>query len=135
MTKIKASYLGNLRTKSTHLQSGNELITDAPIDNNGKGEAFSPTDLLATAYLNCLITIIGIYCEQRNIEFTNCTAEVEKQMTNSPRRIGQLDIKIHFQENNWDTKQKKKIENAAINCPVAKSISTDIKININFIYN
>ena len=134
MTKINVSYLGSLRTKSTHMQSGNEIITDAPTDNNGKGEAFSPTDLLATAYANCMLTIIGIYCNQRDIVFKNCTAEIEKHMTDSPRRIGQLDIKIYFEENNWDEKQKKKIESAALNCPVAKSISSDIKINIKFIY-
>lgn len=134
MTKINVSYLGSLRTKSIHLQSGNELITDAPLDNNGKGEAFSPTDLVASAYANCMLTIIGIYCNQRNIEFKNCTAEVEKHMTDSPRRIGQLDIKIYFEENNWDNKQRKKIESAALNCPVAKSVSSDMKVNINFIY-
>lgn len=135
MTKINVSYLGSLRTKSIHIQSGNEIITDAPLDNNGKGEAFSPTDLLASAYVNCMLTIIGIYCNQRDISFNNCTAEVEKHMTDSPRRIGQLDVKIHFEKNNWDEKQKKKIESAALNCPVANSISPDITVNINFIYN
>lgn len=135
MTKINVSYLGSLRTKSTHIQSGNEIITDAPLDNNGKGEAFSPTDLVASAYVNCMLTIMGIYCEQRGIEFKNCTAEVEKHMVNSPRRIGQLDIKIFFHENKWDEKQKKKIESAALTCPVAKSVSSDMKVNINFIYN
>jgi uncharacterized OsmC-like protein len=135
MTKINVSYLGSLRTKATHLQSGNEIITDAPLDNNGKGEAFSPTDLLATAYVNCMITIIGIYCNQRDIKFDNCTAEIEKHMTDGPRRIGQLDINLHIKDTNWDDKQKKKIESAAMSCPVAKSISSDIKININFIYN
>ena len=135
MTKINVSYLGSLRTKSTHVQSGNELITDAPLDNNGKGEAFSPTDVLATAYANCMITIIGIYCQKRDIEFKNCTAEVEKHMTDNPRRIGQLDIKITIKESNWDEKLKKKIEAAALACPVAKSVSSDLKVNINFIYN
>lgn len=135
MTKINVSYLGGLRTKSTHVQSGNEILTDAPIDNNGKGEAFSPTDLLASAYVNCMLTIIGIYCNQRDIPFEKCTAEVEKHMNDNPRRIGQLDIKVYFNENNWDDKQKKKIESAALNCPVAKSVSSDIQVNINFIYN
>lgn len=134
MTKINVTYLGSLRTKSIHIQSGNEIITDAPLDNNGKGEAFSPTDLLASAYVNCMLTIIGIYCDQRDIKFNNCAAEVEKHMTDSPRRIGGLDININFEENDWDEKQKKKIESAAINCPVAKSISSDIKINIKFNY-
>lgn len=134
MTKINVSYLGSLRTKSTHIQSGNEILTDAPTDNNGKGEAFSPTDLLAAAYVNCMLTIIGIYCSQRDIAFNNCTAEVEKHMIDNPRRIGILDIKIYFEENNWDEKQKKKIESAALNCPVAKSVSSELKTNIEFIY-
>lgn len=135
MTKINVSYLGSLRTKSTHIQSGNEIITDAPKDNNGKGEAFSPTDLVASAYVNCMLTIMGIYCEKRGIEFENCTADVVKHMTDSPRRISQLDITINFKENKWDEKQKKKIESAALNCPVAKSVSPEMKVNINFIYN
>lgn len=135
MTKISVTYLGNLRTKSKHLQSGEEIITDAPLDNNGKGEAFSPTDLFASSYVNCMLTIIGIYCNQREIIFDECTAEVEKHMADNPRRIGQLDIKIHFKNVTWDEKLRKKIESVAKNCPVAKSISTDIQININFIYN
>ena len=135
MTKINVSYLGGLRTKSKQVQSGNEILTDAPLDNNGKGEAFSPTDLVATAYANCMLTIIGIYCNKRDILFENCTAEVEKHMIDNPRRIGQLDITIYFNKNNWDDKQKKKIESAALNCPVAKSVSSDIQVNVNFIYN
>lgn len=135
MTKISVTYLGNLRTKSKHLQSGNEIITDAPLDNNGKGEAFSPTDLLASSYVNCMLTIIGVYCNQRDIAFEDCTAEVEKQMIDNPRRIGQLNITIHFKNVDWDQKLKVKIENAAKNCPVAKSISPEIQLNIQFKYN
>ena len=135
MTKIRVNYLGNLRTSSKHLQSGNEIITDAPLDNNGKGEAFSPTDLLASAYVNCMITIIGIYCNQRRIPFEKCTAEVEKSMIDNPRRIGQLDITLKIEGVDWDDQLRKKIETAACNCPVAKSVSSELKVNINFIYN
>ncbi|MEX2485537.1 MAG: OsmC family protein [Brumimicrobium sp.] len=135
MTKINVSYLGDLRTRSTHLQSGEQIISDAPVDNNGKGDAFSPTDLLATSYANCMITIIGIYCQKNNIAFDHCEANVEKHMTNSPRRIGQLDIELSFKNNNWSVEEKTRIEKAALNCPVAKSVSSEIQINVSFNYN
>lgn len=134
MTKIKSSYLGNLRIKSKHLHSGDLLKTDAPLDNKGKGTHFSPTDLLATAYINCMITIIGIYCDQNNIDFKGCEGEVEKLMTDSPRRVDQLLIKLDLSGHNWDDRIKKRIESAAKNCPVAKSVSSEINIDIEFIY-
>jgi uncharacterized OsmC-like protein len=134
MTKIKSSYLGELRIESEHIHSGDKLRTDAPLDNNGKGTHFSPTDLLATAYLNCIITIIGIYCEENNIEFEGCFGEVEKIMTDSPRRVGQLNIKLDLTGHDWDSKTKKRVETAGRNCPVAKSVSSSIKIDIDFVY-
>ena len=134
MAKIKSSYLGDLRITSEHLQSGSQLQTDAPLDNNGKGTRFSPTDLLATAYLNCMITIIGIYCDQNGISFEGCEGGVEKKMIDSPRRVGQLDISINLSKNEWSEQEKRRIETAAKNCPVAKSVSTEIEINIEFIY-
>ncbi|MDX1651787.1 MAG: OsmC family protein [Brumimicrobium sp.] len=135
MTKIKVSYLGDLRTSSEHLESGEKIKTDAPKDNNGKGEAFSPTDLLAASYANCMMTIIGIYCEKHDLNFKMCEAEVEKEMKDNPRRIGKLTIKFDLSENDWSEKDRKKIENAAKNCPVAKSISTDVETDISFKYN
>ena len=134
MTKITSSSLGDLRIKSEHLQSGDQLQTDAPVDNNGKGTHFSPTDLLATAYLNCMITIIGIYCQKNNIELKHCSGEVEKIMTDNPRRVDQLLIKIDLKGHEWDEKTRKRIETAGINCPVAKSVSTEIDVQIEFIY-
>lgn len=134
MTKIKASYLGNLRITSEHLQSGDQIKTDAPLDNNGQGLHFSPTDLIATGYLNCMITIIGIYCDQHGIKFEGCSGEVEKIMIDKPRRIGTLKLQLDFSKNDWDENVRKRIESAGKNCPVAKSVNPDIDIDIDFIY-
>ena len=134
MTKIKSSYLGDLRISSEHIDSGDLLKTDAPKDNNGKGTHFSPTDLLATAYLNCVITIIGIYCNQHGIEFDGCEGEVEKIMTDSPRRVGTLNLKIDLSRNEWDDSIRKRVESAGRNCPVAKSVHPEININLEFNY-
>jgi len=134
MTKITASYQGELRIASTHVKSNTHIETDAPTDNNGKGTRFSPTDLLATAYMNCMITIIGIYCDKNEITFNGCQGEVEKIMADSPRRIGQLNVTLDLSSNNWNEKEKRRIENTAKNCPVAQSISPEIKIEIDFKY-
>lgn len=134
MTKIVVDYEGDLRTKCTHFSSKNQLITDAPIDNKGKGESFSPTDLLATAYLSCMLTIVGVYCSQNEIEFLGASGSVEKEMKSNPRRIGELKITIDFSKNKWSDKEKNKIEKAAKSCPVAKSISSEIEIDITFNY-
>lgn len=134
MTKISVKYIGDLRNESTHLPSGEKIYTDAPIDNNGKGELFSPTDLLANAYLTCMLTIIGIYCNEHGVELLQASGEVEKIMASNPRRIGKLNISIDLSGNNWNEKQKTKIEAAAKACPVAKSVSSDIIITIQFNY-
>ena len=94
MITSKVEYLGDLRTKCTHLQSQTEIITDAPIDNNGKGEAFSPTDLVATAYASCMITIMGIFCNNHEISFIHAEANVQKIMAAEPRRIGKIVIEL-----------------------------------------
>ncbi|WP_107039249.1 OsmC family protein [Brumimicrobium mesophilum] len=134
MKKLSSSYLGDLRISSLHVNSGTKIETDAPVDNNGKGTRFSPTDLLATAYLNCMITIIGIYCDQNGISFAGCEGDVEKIMTDKPRRIGGLNIFLDLSSNKWSEKERRRIENAAKACPVAMSVSKDIIININFKY-
>nr|WP_299200847.1 OsmC family protein [uncultured Brumimicrobium sp.] len=135
MKTISSSYLGDLRISSTHLKSGNTLETDAPVDNNGKGTRFSPTDLLAAAYLNCMITIIGIYCEQNGLTFEKCEGDVEKVMIDNPRRVGKLNISLDLSSNDWNDKEKRRVQNAAKNCPVAKSVAPEIEVNIEFIYS
>ncbi|HLW29925.1 MAG TPA: OsmC family protein [Brumimicrobium sp.] len=135
MKTISSTYIGDLRISSTHIKSGSILETDAPLDNNGKGTRFSPTDLLATAYLNCMITLIGIYCDQNGVTFEQCEGQVEKIMIDSPRRVGGLNIILDLRSNTWNDKEKRRVENAAKTCPVAKSVSPEIKVNIQFLYS
>lgn len=132
MATARIEYLGNLQTKCTHLKSGQEIITDAPVDNNGKGSAFSPTDLLATAYVSCMVTIMGIYCDQNNIEFKSCTADVLKEMASGPRRVNRLTIDFDLSGNDWTIDQKNKIIKAGEACPVAMSVSDDMEVVINY---
>ena len=134
MATARIEYLGNLQTKCTHLKSGQELITDAPVDNNGKGSAFSPTDLLATAYVSCMVTIMGIYCDQNDIEFKSCTADVTKEMASGPRRVHRLTIDFDLSGNDWTTDQKNKIIKAGEACPVAMSVSDDMEVMINYTF-
>jgi putative redox protein len=132
MATSKVEYLGNLSTRCTHLKSGVEIITDAPTDNNGRGESFSPTDLVATAYASCMITIIGIYCNNHDINFTHGTAEINKIMGSDPRRIGRLEISMDFSGNNWEEDIQKRIRNAGEACPVAKTVGEDLEVEFNY---
>jgi uncharacterized OsmC-like protein len=134
MTTAKVDYNGNLRTTCTHLKSKSTFITDAPEDNNGKGEAFSPTDLLATALVACMQTIIGIYCESHAINFDSCEGTVEKIMYSNPRRIGELHVKLDLSLNKWEKTMQAKIIRAAETCPVAKSIHPEIKIVYTYLF-
>ncbi|NUM32121.1 MAG: OsmC family protein [Bacteroidetes bacterium] len=135
MTKIsEISYKGNLRVSSKHLQSGMQVITDAPTDNHGKGEAFSPTDLVSTALGNCMITLMGIAANTHNIYLGKIDAEVYKIMDINPRRIKEIKIDLKIENKNFTDKQKKILETAALNCPVAKSLSENTFQNISFYY-
>lgn len=129
----KVNYLGNLRTSCVHLSSGNTIITDAPIDNFGKGEAFSPTDLVATSLASCMLTIIGIYCQNHEINFLNGSVEVEKIMTNGPRRIEKIHLNVDLNGNNWDATTKNKVIAAGKACPVAKTLEGNVEMEFNFI--
>lgn len=127
-------YLGELRTEAKHLQSGNCIVTDAPLDNQGKGEAFSPTDLTATSLASCMITVMGIKANNMEWELTEVRAQITKHMANEPRRISK--IEIHMQLSNLLTeKQRKSLEISALNCPVAKSLSPEIEQDVHFEYN
>lgn len=132
----KIIYKGDLRTEMTHLQSGTNVITDAPTDNHGKGEAFSPTDLVASALGSCMMTIMGIKAKEMNVELTDTEIEVTKIMGTDPRRIAEIKIDIHFPKSlsALSDKEKKIIENAGMTCPVAKSLHPDLVQNINFIW-
>ena len=125
-------YEGNLRTRATHQFSQNEIFTDAPIDNNGKGQAFSPTDLLATSLSSCMLTIIGIIANREGFSIDGTKSEVTKIMASEPRRVSEIQVKFYFPKNNYSEKEIKIIQNAAMTCPVAKSIHPEIKQNIEF---
>jgi uncharacterized OsmC-like protein len=133
MTTSVVFYSGNLRTESQHLQSGDKIITDAPIDNEGKGAAFSPTDLTATSLANCMMTVMGITANRHNIDIDGTRADVEKFMGVNPRCIVKIKIDFHF-PSSYDTVTKKLLEISALNCPVAKSLSESISQKIYFNY-
>ena len=128
----KVVYLGDLRTECTHIQSGTKIITDAPLDNQGKGESFSPTDLLATSLASCMLTIIGIYCKNHGINFDSCTAEIEKIMGVNPRKVEKIIVHMDFTGNNWDSSTLEKVIIAGKTCPVAKTIEDSVQIEFNF---
>lgn len=127
------TYLGDLRTESTHIQSGEKIITDAPIDNKGKGEAFSPTDLLATSLGNCMLTILGIAARERNINIEGTTCAITKIMAANPRRVSEIHAEISFPCSCTD-KEKAILEHAAKTCPVFYSLHPDILKLITFTY-
>jgi uncharacterized OsmC-like protein len=134
MTTSVVYYSGDLRTESEHLQSGNKIITDAPIDNEGKGEGFSPTDLVATSLANCMLTIMGIVARQHKVNIDGTRADVEKIMGTEPRRITEIQIEFYF-PGNYDSKTKTILEKAALNCPVAKSLAESLQQSIGFNYS
>jgi uncharacterized OsmC-like protein len=127
----KVTYLGDLRTSSIHLQSGIEIISDAPLDNKGKGEAFSPTDTVANALASCMMTVMGIKARDLDVDMTGITASVTKVMSAEPRRIGA--IKIAFEMNiEVDQKNKTILERTAMTCPVFLSLNAEIEKTITF---
>ena len=130
MSNMQVKYLGTLRCEATHCDSNNQILTDAPKDNHGKGEAFSPTDLLCTSLATCMITIMGITANKTNILIESMEARIEKAMLNSPRRIGEIKIEL-LVKGNLNEGEKAALKKAAINCPVALSIHPEINQNVN----
>ena len=115
------------------MEYGTKIVTDAPVDNHGKRESFSPTDLVATALGNCMMTLMGIAGNTHNIDIVGTRMSISKVMAADPRRIGEIKIDVHFPKN-YEPKQRKILENAALTCPVSKTLGTDCKQTINFIY-
>jgi putative redox protein len=134
MITSRIIYTGNLRTEALHLQSGNLIITDAPIDNNGKGEAFSPTDLLATSLGCCMLTIMGIVAQRHEIIIEGTIVEITKIMESNPRRVGEIIVEFTMPKINYSDKEKDLLENAARTCPVSKSLSNDLIQTVIFTY-
>ena len=131
MITAHTTYLGDLRTRAVHVRSGEAIITDAPPDNQGKGEAFSPTDLLATALGSCMLTIIGIAARTHDINIENTALEVTKHMFSDPRRIGKVEIDFYFPQQ-YTAREKAIIEKAGRTCPVALSLHPDLEQDIRF---
>lgn len=132
MATVKTIYLGDLRTENEHLQSGNKIITDAPTDNQGKGEAFSPTDLLATALGNCIMTIMGIKARDNGIDIIGTEIEVTKIMASNPRRVAEVVVDFTFPKKGYSEEEKRLVESVAGISPVPLSLHPDLKQTIKF---
>lgn len=127
----KVTYIGELRSTSVHLQSGTEILSDAPKDNHGKGEAFSPTDLVANSLATCMISIMGIKSRDLNVDLTGSTVEVTKIMQSEPRKIAKI-ITVLNMNLEADDKTKTILERAAMTCPVMLSLHPDIEKEVTF---
>ncbi|MBT8273290.1 MAG: OsmC family protein [Bacteroidia bacterium] len=130
----KVTYLGELRTENQHIRSGNVYHTDAPLDNNGKGEAFSPTDTVATGLANCMLTVMGIKAQKMEVDMTGSTAEVTKIMASDPRRISKIEVQINMPFE-ADEKTRKILEHSARTCPVIYSLHSEIEKVVTFNWN
>ena len=133
MNTFEVKYQGNLRTTAIHLDSGSKISTDAPKDNHGLGESFSPTDMLCSSLASCILTIMAIAVEKKGVDIKDSIAIVKKTMTNNPRRIAKIDIELTFPRQ-YDSKTKVILERAALHCPVHHALSESIEKNISFKY-
>lgn len=132
MTKIRTFYIGDLKTETEHLKSGSKIMTEAPEDNNGKGEMFSPTDLFATSLGSCILTIMGISAQAHGFSIDGTRIETEKIMASDPRRVGELKLDIYLPRNDYSEREMRFIKTAVKTCPVANSVHPDIIKNITF---
>lgn len=132
METVKTTYIGGFRTEAIHLKSGQKIITDAPVDNNGKGEAFSPTDLVAAALASCMITLMDITATGKGFSLGDVEAKTTKIMASDPRRISGIVIDFNLSAKQYSQREKQILEVAARNCPVAKSIHPDIDVDVTF---
>jgi len=128
----EVNYMSDLRTTCLHIASGNQIITDAPTDNHGKGEAFSPTDLVATSLAACMLTVMGIKAQQAEIDIDGTKAKVTKIMNSEPRRIGEIQVHLFFPKNGYTDKEKSILEHTAMTCPVFHSLHPDMIKTIKF---
>lgn len=132
MTTLTSVYKGSLRTENTHTRSGDRVITDAPVDNKGKGEAFSPTDLVCTALSGCMLTTMAILADQEGIDMAGMKTEVTKIMTSNPRKIGEIQITLSLPGLKATPEQINKLKHAAHTCPVALSLHESVKQTVTF---
>ena len=131
MVKIDVTYDGNLRCTATHGPSGKQLITDAPVDNMGKGESFSPTDLLATSMLTCIMTIVAIRADSKKIDVSGMTGSVEKTMASGPRRVAKLEVVVNL-PSGLDIEDRAWLITEGCNCPVCVSVSESMEVDVTF---
>jgi uncharacterized OsmC-like protein len=131
MVRIDATYDGNLRCTAIHEPSGAKLITDAPVDNMGKGESFSPTDLLATSMLTCVMTIVAIRADSRELDVTGMTGSVEKSMAANPRRISKLEVVVNL-PSDLSMDDRAWLITEGCNCPVCVSVSESMEVDVTF---
>jgi putative redox protein len=134
METAKTKYLGDLRTEIVHLRSGSMITTDAPVDNKGKGENFSPTDLVASALGSCIFTIMGIAAREHGFSIDGSTCSVTKIMTDAPRKIGEIKIEFDFTRNHYTDKQKKILEYCVKTCPVSLSLNESVFQNVTLLF-
>lgn len=132
--KYEVTYLGDLRTELKHLGSGELIRTDAPVDNEGRGRFFSPTDMASSSLASCMMTIIGITAQKRGMHIASMHAECEKKMKNDPRRIGVIRVRITIEMPGIDKKDQEMIETAAKGCPVSLSLHPELKQDITFVW-
>lgn len=131
MVRIEATYDGNLRCTATHIPSGSKLITDAPVDNKGKGESFSPTDLLATSMLTCIMTIVAIRADARQIDVSGMSGSIEKTMAANPRRIAKLEVIVNL-PSDMELDDRAWLITEGCNCPVCVSVSESMDVDVTF---
>lgn len=129
---IKSYYSGDLRTEAKHLQSGTQMITDAPVDNHGKGESFSPTDLVASALASCMMTIMGIEANKLGIDIRGISSETTKIMQANPRKISKIRIQFSWPDCPLSEAHIQHLKEKALTCPVALSLSEDLKQEVSF---
>jgi len=134
MAQFKVKYISELRTEMTHIASGTIVLTDAPLDNQGKAEVFSPTDLASSSLASCMLTIMGISAREHGFSIDGASADVSKLMLSNPRRIGEIKIEIHFPAIEYSEKQKKILEVISKSCPVAMSLHPDLIQNVKLIF-
>jgi putative redox protein len=134
METAKTKYLGDLRTEIIHIRSGSVITTDAPVDNKGKGENFSPTDMVASALGSCIFTIMGIAAGEHSFSIDNSSCRITKIMTDKPRKIGEIKIDFDFTEGDYTDKQKKILEYCVKTCPVALTLNESVFQNVRLLF-
>jgi uncharacterized OsmC-like protein len=134
METVRTVYKSDLRTKAVHVRSGSELITDAPVDNKGKGENFSPTDLIATALGSCIFTIMGMSAREKGFSINGSSCKITKIMAENPRKIGEIIIDFDFSNGEYSDEQKKILENCVKTCPVALTLHESVIQNVRLLF-